>query len=219
MDLSPAALGQMLVMYPCLLFSLSFHEAAHALMANRCGDPTARLLGRATLNPLAHIDPIGTVVMPILMMLSGVPFLVGWAKPVPVNPRNFHDMRRDNALVAAAGPGSNLLLAFSSMLLLKVFVTLAVNFPDTQVFVLLFAITRYLVIINFLLALFNLIPVPPLDGSHILGPLLPAGAQRALDQLGPFGIIIAIIIARTVLPIPMRFLEDVVERFAFWGVG
>ena len=108
MDLSPAALAQMLASYLVLLFSLSFHEAAHALMANRCGDPTARLLGRATLNPLAHIDPIGTVVMPMLMMLSNVPFLIGWAKPVPVNPRNFHNMRRDNALVAAAGPGSNL---------------------------------------------------------------------------------------------------------------
>ena len=218
MDLSPAALAQMLASYLVLLFSLSFHEAAHALMANRCGDPTARLLGRATLNPLAHIDPIGTVVMPMLMMLSNVPFLIGWAKPVPVNPRNFHNMRRDNALVAAAGPGSNLFLAFSSMLLLKVFVTLAVNFPDTQAFALLLLITSRLVIINFLLALFNLIPVPPLDGSHILAPILPAGAQRALDQLGMFGIIIAIVVARTVLPIPMGFISEAVWRFAFWGL-
>ena len=96
------------------------HEAAHAVVADRCGDPSARLLGRATLNPFAHIDPIGTVVMPLLMVLyPGVPFLIGWAKPVPYNPRNLKDIRRDPLLIALAGPVSNLLLAFASALLLK----------------------------------------------------------------------------------------------------
>lgn len=96
-NLNPEALTLGIVQYVCLLFSLSMHEAAHAITADRCGDPSARLLGRATLNPIAHIDPVGTVIMPILMMISGIPYLFGWAKPVPMNPANLRNIRRDPA--------------------------------------------------------------------------------------------------------------------------
>ena len=216
---SPAEMVWMLMHYLCLLFSLCFHEAAHAIVANRCGDPTARLMGRATLNPLAHIDPIGTVVMPLLMMFTGFPYLFGWAKPVPVNPRNLHNMRRDEVLVSAAGPLSNILLALTLLVVLKVVVLAATMSTNVALLFVLMKLISYMVMINFLLALFNLIPVPPLDGSRLLYPVLSPGGKRALEQIGPFGIIIAIIVARQVLPVPMGLLKQFVNWFAFWGVG
>lgn len=216
---SPADMVWVLVHYLCLLFSLCFHEAAHAIVANRCGDPTARLLGRATLNPLAHIDLIGTVVMPLLMIFTGFPYLFGWAKPVPVNPRNLHNMRRDEVLVSAAGPVSNILLALTLLIALKVVVLSASMSGDVGLLYILMMILKYMVMVNFLLALFNLTPVPPLDGSQLLYPVLSPGGKRALEQIGPFGIIIAILVARHVLPIPMHLLEQFVIWFAFWGVN
>ncbi len=211
-------IADVVLQYGCLLFSLCIHEAAHAIVADRCGDPTARLLGRATLNPLAHIDPIGTVVMPIIMIATNVPFLFGWAKPVPVNPRNLRNIRRDEILVSAAGPLSNLAMAFTFTVLLKIVLVLLVARPDNAVLPVLFTIGENLVLINLLLALFNLIPVPPLDGGHILEPFLPPQLQRGLQQLGPFGIIIAIVVARHVLPVPMGFILGLVESFLRWGL-
>ena len=213
--MSSAEMVWVLMHYLCLLFSLCFHEAAHAIVANRCGDPTARLLGRATLNPLAHIDPIGTVAMPLLMMFTGFPYLFGWAKPVPVNPRNLHNMRRDEVLVSAAGPLSNILLALTLLVALKVVVLTASTSGQVGLLYILMGILFYMVMINFLLALFNLIPVPPLDGSRLLYPVLSPGGKRVLEQIGPFGIIIAILVARHVLPVPMRLLEQFVRWFAF----
>ena len=215
----PAEMAWVVGHYVCLLFSLCFHEAAHAIVANRCGDPTARLLGRATLNPLAHIDPIGTVAMPLLMMFTGFPYLFGWAKPVPVNPRNLHNMRRDEVLVSAAGPLSNILLALTLLVVLKVVVLAASMSGQVGLLYILMKILSYMVMINFLLALFNLIPVPPLDGSRLLYPVLSPGGKHALEQIGPFGIIIAILVARHVLPVPMGLLAQFVNWFAFWGVN
>ncbi len=212
-----ASIGEIAIQYVCLLFSLCVHEAAHALTANRCGDPSARLMGRATLNPLAHIDPIGTVVMPLLMMVSGVPFLFGWAKPVPFNPRNLHNVRRDPALIAAAGPLANLLLAVTFAVVLRIIVIASGMAPDSPLFAALFVMAFAMVLTNLALALFNLIPVPPLDGGHILYPLLPAQGQRLIEQIGPFGILIAIFLGNKLLPGPLMFLRDAVLYFAFWG--
>ena len=211
-------IGMALIQYVCLLFSLCVHEAAHALMADRCGDPSARLMGRATLNPLAHIDPIGTVVMPLVMLTTGIP-LIGWAKPVPFNPRNLHNIRRDPALIALAGPISNLMLAITAAVILRV-VVLATNMEPTQAALAaspVALVLNDLLIINLMLALFNMIPVPPLDGGHVVYPLLPPGAQRVLEQIGPFGILIAFFLASRYLMVPFRVLASVIYLLVFWG--
>lgn len=165
-----------------LIASLSFHEAAHAWAADRLGDPTARILGRLTLNPLSHIDWIGTVLFPLVGMLSGLP-LIGWAKPVPVDTRNLAAPRRDFALVALAGPVSNLVLAVGAGLLLK---SLGGLVPEEGTTI----VTRALalaVFLNVLLAVFNLLPVPPLDGGNVLAGIVPESAARLIDQMRPYG--------------------------------
>ena len=186
-----------------LILSLSFHEAAHAWAANRLGDPTARQLGRLTLNPLAHIDWIGTVVFPLIAFLSGVP-LIGWAKPVPVDARNLQHPRRDFALVALAGPVSNLILAAVASI---AFITLLS--PDTLVTVA--GHTLYLAVaLNVMLAVFNLIPVPPLDGGNVLMGVVPIGAARAISAIRPYGFVIIYGLMLTGL---ISRLLDPVNRF------
>jgi len=165
-----------------LIASLSFHEAAHAWAADRLGDPTARVLGRLTLNPLAHIDWIGTVLFPLVGMLSGLP-LIGWAKPVPVDVRNLKAPRRDFALVALAGPVSNIVLAVGFALLLSVQGGLVPEGGQTM-------LTRALamaVLLNVLLAVFNLLPVPPLDGGNVLAGIVPEPVAKLIDRMRPFG--------------------------------
>jgi len=166
-----------------LILSLSFHEAAHAWSADKLGDPTARLLGRLTLNPLAHIDWIGTVLFPLLAAISNLP-LIGWAKPVPVNPVNLQHPRRDFAMVAAAGPASNLLLALVGVVPLALLSTGEVTGS------LLLDFLRGFIQLNVFLAVFNLLPVPPLDGGNILAGLVPEPVARVIDQSRPFGIFI-----------------------------
>ena len=165
-----------------LIASLSFHEAAHAWAADRLGDPTARILGRLTLNPLAHIDWIGTVLFPLVGMLSGLP-LIGWAKPVPVDMRNLQAPRRDFALVALAGPVSNVLLAFVAAVLLKAQGGLVPDGGQTLVTVTLYTA----VVLNTLLAVFNMLPVPPLDGGNVLAGIVPESVARLIDQMRPYG--------------------------------
>ncbi len=168
-----------------LVASLSFHEAAHAWAADRLGDSTARQLGRLTLNPLAHIDWIGTVLFPLVGMLSGLP-LIGWAKPVPVNMRNLRAPRRDFALVALAGPVSNLVLAGAVILVL-----LSQGGVVTETGATTLSLTLYLaVFMNVLLAAFNMLPVPPLDGGNVLAGLVPESAAQLLDKVRPFGIFV-----------------------------
>jgi len=166
-----------------LLISLTIHEAAHAWTADRLGDPTARMLGRVSLNPLVHIDWIGTVLLPLIAAITGAP-LIGWAKPVPVNTRNLRHPRRDFMIVAAAGPISNLLQAVAAALLLRVVLESGAGQP----FVL--SLLQRAVLVNLLLAFFNLIPVPPLDGGNVLLGLLPPNLAAAYGQVRQYGIII-----------------------------
>lgn len=163
--------------------SLSFHEAAHAFVADRLGDPTARQLGRLTLNPLAHIDWIGTVLFPLIAISSGIP-LIGWAKPVPVDMRNLREPRRDFALVALAGPVSNLILAVVAGLLFEAHLR-STDAPGLLAQTLLMA-----VIMNVLLAVFNMIPVPPLDGGNVLMGLVSHSVARSINWLRPYGFLI-----------------------------
>ena len=165
-----------------LIASLCFHEAAHAWSAFRLGDPTARDLGRLSLNPAVHVDPLGTFLLPAIAIAVGAP-VIGWAKPVPVNVRRLRRGRRDFVLVAAAGPGSNLLLAVAAAAGLAVFGGGAAE-PWPLLAHGLFAALQ----VNLLLALFNMIPLPPLDGGNVLAGVLPARLLPAYERLRPWGI-------------------------------
>lgn len=173
-----------LLLYPLLIISIVFHECAHALMAEKKGDDTPRLAGRLTLNPIAHIDPIGTFLLPLMALMFGGP-MFGWAKPVPINPYNLGDPKKDMMLIALAGPLANLLLAGTSSFLIWFFGA----FPNT----LLYALLYKLLWLNVILAVFNLVPVPPLDGSKILSGILPYELSRGYEMLsGTYGILILI---------------------------
>lgn len=195
-----------------LLFSLCVHEAAHAAMSNMCGDDTARLQGRLSLNPLVHADPIGTVVLPLILMATGSGFLFGWAKPVPFNPSNLGNIRRDPVLIAMAGPASNLLLALLVAFILR-FISMTVGFEVIPNAILIFLYYN-LIGINLILLIFNLIPVPPLDGHYVLNYFLPPNAQAAMRRIGPMGILIAILAARPLIgalyPKMMGFIELII---------
>lgn len=174
---------QVLVAFLVLIVSLTFHEAAHAWSANRLGDPTARLLGRLSLNPVVHVDMVGTVIFPLVAMVAGFP-LIGWAKPVPVDLRHLREPRRDFALIALAGPVGNLVLAVAGALLFHMTLQSGSGAqPMASVFM------RF-VTINVLLAVFNLIPIPPLDGGNVLMGLLPASAAGVVDRLRPYGFLL-----------------------------
>lgn len=175
-DLLAAAVG-----FGVLLISLTIHEAAHAWTADKLGDPTARALGRVSLNPLVHIDWIGTVLLPLIAIYSGLP-LIGWAKPVPVNTRNLREPRRDFMFIAAAGPISNLLQAVVWAIALRM---LSVNADHGALDFL-----RSAVFINLLLAFFNLIPVPPLDGGNVMLGLLPPRLAVPYSQLRQYGFLV-----------------------------
>jgi len=204
--------------FAILVFALSLHEAAHAWMASRLGDQTARMLGRVTLNPVKHIDPIGTILIPLAMLFLPMygGFLIGWARPTPVNTRNFKRVTRDDILTTLAGPASNLMAALAATLALVVLIhatptgALAVRelamgaidpglmtsspliFPMAMIF--------YLGIwLNLILAVFNLLPLPPLDGSHIFRHMLPYNALRIYDSLGMIGLILMLLIGGRVV--------------------
>lgn len=173
-----------------LISSLSVHEAAHAFTADRLGDPTARHLGRLSINPAVHIDPIGTLLFPLIAFLTNVP-LIGWAKPVPVDPRHLKHPKRDFAIVAAAGPVSNLLMATLAAVLLAVIPGPAPgDIAARAVIRPAFQLLDLFVYVNVLLAVFNMIPVPPLDGGNVLLGVLPPGPARVVEQLRPYGFLI-----------------------------
>ena len=181
--------AQLFIAFIVLLFSLTVHEMAHAWTADRLGDPTARLLGRVSLNPLVHLDPIGTVVFPLIAMVSGFP-LLGWAKPVPVNVRQLRREHTDYVLVAAAGPASNLVLAVIASSLLALMSVTPVTLGEPNASAPIAALLSRAISINVLLAVFNMIPIPPLDGGNVLGGLLPRQFARQFDLIRPYGFLI-----------------------------
>ncbi len=185
-----------IIIAPPILLALAFHEFSHGWVADRLGDPTARNAGRLTLNPLAHLDLMGTIMLFVVHM--------GWAKPVPINPYNFGNPRRDTVLVSLAGPVSNLILAFGFGLLIRAFDTGGIFASITLPKAALLAIV-YGVIINISLAIFNLIPIPPLDGSRILGGLLPPEMEREYRKLDKFGpmLVLVLVMGGYMLNIPI----------------
>jgi Zn-dependent protease len=172
-----------------MLFAITVHEAAHGWMAGRFGDRTAEMLGRVTLNPVKHIDPIGTIVVPVLMLvMSG--FVFGWAKPVPINSRNFRNPKRDIVPVAFAGPGANLCMALFWAAFFHLTVALSPALGDAAGFFL--KMSQIGVFINFLLMIFNLLPILPLDGGRVLRGLVPESLGRHLDAFERYGFIIVV---------------------------
>lgn len=191
--------GNLIIWFIVLLFSLSFHEAAHAWTSEKFGDDTGRLQGRITLNPIPHIDPIGTIIFPLLSSLIGIP-LLGWAKPVQTNPLLWRDKTKANIMVSAAGPISNFILAVIAFVIIKVMILsgtlklqgvyydLIVPVSGQPAFMAPLAVLlSVLLMLNVLLGVFNLIPVPPLDGSHVLEEMLPSGMAEAYYQIRPYG--------------------------------
>ena len=216
MELGSLAGG--LISYLCFLIALSFHEYAHGWMAYKCGDDTAKVMGRLTLNPAVHIDMLGTVIIPLVMLFlplltSGVSgFIVGWAKPVPVNPFNFRNRQRDDNLVSVAGPLSNLILAFVILCVIKLLSifygvgeggNFSVGFQDFLL---------NLVYINIVLAWFNMIPVPPLDGSHLMKNLVGMSYETYL-RFSQYGIIILIILLNFT---PLQQLLNKIIIYTYW---
>lgn len=171
-----------------LLFSVIVHEVMHGIVALKFGDHTAQKMGRLTLNPLPHIDPFGTILLPALLIFTGSPILFGWAKPVPVNPLNFSNIRRGELFVSAAGILANFGLAILAALAYNFLNALPQTFPA-----LVGAVLRFTVTINLVLGVFNLFPIPPLDGSRILMSQLPLNLARQYQKLEPYGILILLI--------------------------
>jgi Zn-dependent protease len=192
-----------------VLVALTIHEAAHAWTAEKLGDSTARQLGRVSLNPLVHIDPIGTLLLPLLAAYSGLP-IIGWAKPVPVNVSRLRNGRRDFMIVAAAGPISNLLQAVVGSVAYR----LVVSGTDGAPLGLGAMVLLAYVLTNLLLAFFNLIPIPPLDGGNVLAGLVPISALPALNMLRQFGFILLYVLMLTgvlnaIIEPPTRFFQRI----------
>ncbi len=192
MNVEWLALG--LLQYLILVFAVTVHEWAHAWSANRCGDPTARHLGRMTLNPIAHMDLIGTVLLPLFsIFMPGSVALLGWGKPVPVMPGNFRHPTRDDVLVSLAGPLSNVVTTVAALALIRVLLLVPGELANNSIVYFLYPLAG----LSFFLAFFNLLPMPPLDGSHLLRAALSYEARQVFDRIAGFGFVILIVLINT----------------------
>ncbi len=178
-----------------VIFAITVHEVAHGWVARKYGDNTAFMLGRLTLNPIKHVDWVGTIILPGILLISGTGFIFGWAKPVPVDPRNFKNPRRDMAIVALAGPVSNLLMAVGWALIIRIGVTIGAQTEAISLPLIYTGIAG--ISINLALALINLLPIPPLDGSRILTGILPGKLAWQYNHLERYGFIILLLLLYT----------------------
>jgi len=193
-------LHQILLMIVPLVFAVTVHEVAHGYAALKMGDHTARLAGRLTLNPIKHLDPVGSLLLPIILKLTGSPVLFGYARPVPVVPANFRDLRTGTLIVSAAGVTANVLLLLVSWIAFRALAAVAPSLYDTwarPAMIDAMKLCGYSIVINAVLAVFNLIPVPPLDGSRLLAMVLPAGLRSAFQRLERFGMLLIIALLLT----------------------
>jgi Zn-dependent protease len=204
-----------------LVIAIVFHEVAHGLVARRLGDPTAEERGRLSLNPIRHIDPFGTVILPLALAITHAP-VFGWAKPVPVNFRRLNHPRRDMVLVALAGPGMNLILALFGAAILAATLSLSGGAQDGAArFVAANALN--FILINIFLGVFNLLPVPPFDGGHVVQGLLPPALARGFGKIGRFSLLVLVML---LLVLPMlgmdivgHIVSPLVDRIAVFILG
>ena len=205
----------MLIIAPPILLALTFHEFAHAFVANRLGDTTAKNAGRLTLNPLAHLDLVGTLMVFIIR--------IGWAKPVPVNPLNFQNPKKDLLWVSLAGPLSNILLAFLFGFLCRLLDITHLNITQLSITEIIRFMIGFSVMINLILAFFNIIPIPPLDGSKILAGILPSQYESIFNQFMKYGhfILLGLIVISVIFNIPLfyKIYSPFVRFFSYIFAG
>ena len=203
-----------------VLFAITVHEASHGLAALKMGDPTAYQLGRISLNPISHIDPIGTILLPLMLIIMGAPPF-GWAKPVPVNPLNLKNPRKDNLIISIAGPASNISVAVIAFIVLKILMNLNPSLfyssggGFSNLLSPLITIVYYTIVINVILAFFNLIPIPPLDGSGVVMGLISEEAAQKYEQIRPYGFFILILLIMTgfigrILGVVLRIVNSLI---------
>ncbi len=216
---------QLLSILPVLIFSIVVHEVAHAWVALKEGDDTAQQLGRITLNPASHLDPMGSFIVPLVLYFMPGGVLFGWAKPVPIDPRKFRDFRGGDIRVSLAGIVANLILAVLFTLSTVVFIKLQGVLPvGESIFGFLIRTAQYGIFINLILAVFNLVPIPPLDGSHVLYHFLPRAWRASYQQAGRYGLLIIIGLAYLYPPFfgivlsPVFFLMDLANSFIEWWI-
>ena len=223
MHLDPATILFEMIAF---LFAICVHESAHAWVAGLCGDPTATMLGRVTLNPLKHVDLFGSLIIPLIGLAAGG-YMIGWAKPTPVDPRHFRHPMRDDIVTSLAGPASNLLIAAASCVALIILsftspigrlLVHGYRLETNSVLVPIVFFFQVMLDINVLLAVFNVIPVPPLDGSHVLRHFLPESARRTYDTMGMYGLLIILLIGWRFIPAMMNpivfFFNGVVYKLS-----
>ena len=192
-----------------LIIAIVFHEVSHGLVARRLGDPTAEERGRLSLNPFRHIDPVGTVILPLILAVTHAP-IFGWAKPVPVNYRRLRHPRRDMVLVALAGPGMNLLLAIVGALVLAATLSFSSN-PDSLGTAFLAGNALNFVLINLFLAVFNLLPIPPFDGGHVVQGLLPPPLAQSFARIGRYSLLVLVVLLLVLPAIGINVVGHIVS--------